>query len=250
VQGTVLSWVPASVSCRGWLTSSSTMAGAEGESEYGCSVLMRCHANALLRRPSSPQPWSLDLPLPSMSSPAANDRRRYGFSCSVCRRKKVRCDGGRPACSSCSKAGIQCGYKPESADTRLLQQLQRANRRVLELEEQVRTLESSSGGGAAASIPESGISPSSHISANSSTGAIPARDAESDEEDVQESAFAKLGVDENGEVPSPLFSSSADPDIANLHRCNILVPPRGFILKRGSACNCDVRRRWSILQIL
>lgn len=134
-----------------------------------------------------------------MSSSSGSDPRRYGFSCSVCRRRKVRCDGARPVCRNCSKSGVECMYKPESGDLRLLQQIQRANKRVLELEEQLKKL-SLSGGKQAASLPEIGVSPVSTISPDSSAETKSAKDAQSDEEDVRDNAFAKLGVDENGEV--------------------------------------------------
>ncbi|KAK0384054.1 hypothetical protein NLU13_8143 [Sarocladium strictum] len=39
-------------------------------------------------------------------------RRRTGvtLACDVCRRKKIRCDGARPACASCSRAAANCNY--------------------------------------------------------------------------------------------------------------------------------------------
>jgi hypothetical protein len=142
-----------------------------------------------------------------MSSSSGSDPRRYGFACSVCRRKKVRCDGTRPVCRNCLKSGLECTYKPESGDLRLQQQVQRANRRVHELEEQVKRF-TSSGGELTASISESGVSPISHILESNSTETVPARDAQSDEENVREDAFAELGVDENGEVSNALLASS------------------------------------------
>jgi hypothetical protein len=134
-----------------------------------------------------------------MSSSPGSDPRRYGFSCSVCRRRKVRCDGARPVCRNCAKSGVECNYKPESGDLRLLQQIQRANRRVLELEEQVKKL-SLSGENRTGSLPEGETSSTSHIPSNNLVERIPGRDAQSDEENVQEGAFATSGVDENGEV--------------------------------------------------
>ncbi|KAJ2609392.1 hypothetical protein H4S08_004070 [Coemansia sp. RSA 1365] len=33
-------------------------------------------------------------------------------ACTICRQKKVRCDGGKPACSACIKSGADCLYVP------------------------------------------------------------------------------------------------------------------------------------------
>lgn len=142
-----------------------------------------------------------------MSSSPGSEPRRYGFSCSVCRRKKVRCDGGRPFCRNCSKSGVECIYKPESGDLRLLQQLQRANKRILELEEQAKKLASPEGK-ITISLTESETSPNPDLlSSDTSKETTPARHLQADEEDVRENAFAKLGVDENGEVKSLLSTS-------------------------------------------
>lgn len=181
-----------------------------------------------------------EISVPSMSSSFGNDSRRYGFSCTVCRRKKVRCDGARPVCRNCLKSGIECVYKPESGDLRLLQQVQRANRRVLELEEQVKKLASSEGKGAT-NLSESGTSPTSHLSSSNSTETILAKDAQSDDEDVREHAFAKLAVDENGEVPDPSSNVTCNPYFADLCRCSILGQHLDFTLRLGNASNCNVR---------
>ncbi|KAL7908161.1 N-terminal fungal transcription regulatory domain-containing protein [Trichoderma velutinum] len=44
-------------------------------------------------------------------------RRRVGVSiaCNVCRRKKIRCDGQRPACSACENTPSDCVYRDDSA---------------------------------------------------------------------------------------------------------------------------------------
>ncbi|KAI8323355.1 hypothetical protein GQ54DRAFT_258376, partial [Martensiomyces pterosporus] len=35
---------------------------------------------------------------------------RVMLSCDSCRRKKIRCNGGKPACDSCMKNGGDCHY--------------------------------------------------------------------------------------------------------------------------------------------
>lgn len=71
----------------------------------------------------------------------AQTGRRYGFACLVCRRKKIRCDGDKPRCRNCVKAGDDCAYKASDAVvTDLYTQLQRSETRVRELEGGLRKL--------------------------------------------------------------------------------------------------------------
>ncbi|KUJ22219.1 uncharacterized protein LY89DRAFT_638427 [Mollisia scopiformis] len=132
------------------------------------------------------------------SGSSEGDPRRYGFACSTCRRKKVRCDGTRPVCRKCSKSGVECFYKPESGDLWLLQQLRNSNKRVRELEEQMRNLLSTKETEAANILPQS----SEHGSTRKSPTcpALELIDAIGDEEKVRESALDELSVDENGKV--------------------------------------------------
>ncbi|KID99238.1 N-terminal fungal transcription regulatory domain-containing protein, partial [Metarhizium majus ARSEF 297] len=53
---------------------------------------------------------------PSGSKNAELKRRRVGVSiaCNACRRKKVRCDGQRPICSSCDSKATHCSYRDDS----------------------------------------------------------------------------------------------------------------------------------------
>ncbi|KAI0092354.1 hypothetical protein BDY19DRAFT_884890, partial [Irpex rosettiformis] len=38
--------------------------------------------------------------------------RRTPMACQFCRGRKLKCDGGRPRCSNCTKRDIQCTYVP------------------------------------------------------------------------------------------------------------------------------------------
>lgn len=42
-------------------------------------------------------------------------RRRVGLACRSCRRRKSRCDGQRPICTTCLDLGHVCIYEPPSA---------------------------------------------------------------------------------------------------------------------------------------
>ena len=37
-------------------------------------------------------------------------RNAVKLACHVCRQKRIRCDGQRPACESCIRAGVSCEY--------------------------------------------------------------------------------------------------------------------------------------------
>ncbi|KAM3511838.1 hypothetical protein MY11210_004529 [Beauveria gryllotalpidicola] len=43
--------------------------------------------------------------------PAMKRRRPTGIACHHCRLKKIRCDGQRPACSSCEAKAVKCTYR-------------------------------------------------------------------------------------------------------------------------------------------
>ena len=67
--------------------------------------------------------------------------RKYGFACLVCRRKKTRCGGEKPACQNCLKAGDECTYKPTDARVARLQaELAISQARVQELERTLKNL--------------------------------------------------------------------------------------------------------------
>lgn len=82
--------------------------------------------------------------MPEQSGSSSSGPRRYAFSCAACRRKKIRCDGVKPTCRHCLKSKLSCAYSSNSGDALLLQQqLDVANRRILDLEAQIVTLASS-----------------------------------------------------------------------------------------------------------
>ncbi|KAH7120507.1 putative CHA4 activatory protein [Dactylonectria macrodidyma] len=75
------------------------------------------------------------------SSSSARPGRRYGFACLLCRRKKIRCDGDKPRCRNCLKAGDECAYKvSDGLVTDFYAQLRRSESRVKELEDGLREL--------------------------------------------------------------------------------------------------------------
>ncbi|KAK6371318.1 hypothetical protein LTS17_009049 [Exophiala oligosperma] len=62
--------------------------------------------------------------------------KKYGQSCLLCRKRKVRCDGGKPSCAKCVRAGEQCTYGiQDSAVTRLRNALSRSEQRLRQLEQ-------------------------------------------------------------------------------------------------------------------
>ncbi|KAJ1963905.1 hypothetical protein IWQ62_003081 [Dispira parvispora] len=44
------------------------------------------------------------------SQPGQAGSRVRGYACHNCRRKKIRCDGARPACNNCAKQKVECKY--------------------------------------------------------------------------------------------------------------------------------------------
>lgn len=52
-----------------------------------------------------PRPWS------ELKTKAGKERKRLPLACIVCRRKKIRCSGEKPACKHCFRSRIPCVYK-------------------------------------------------------------------------------------------------------------------------------------------
>ena len=68
---------------------------------------------------------------------SASGARRWGSACVTCRRRKIKCDGNKPACSLCLRLGEQCIYRDVAGVAELQRQLQRAVQRIRELEDQL-----------------------------------------------------------------------------------------------------------------
>lgn len=67
--------------------------------------------------------------------------RKYGFACLICRRRKIRCGGEKPACHNCVKAGSSCSYKAGDAlIADLRSELGESQTRIRELEDALRRL--------------------------------------------------------------------------------------------------------------
>lgn len=67
--------------------------------------------------------------------------KRYGQSCLVCRRRKVRCDGGRPTCAKCMRINERCVYNAHDATvTRLQNALVTSEQRLQQLERELQGL--------------------------------------------------------------------------------------------------------------
>lgn len=48
-----------------------------------------------------------------------NKRQRITHACDLCRKKKIKCDGGRPTCSNCSNSRTSCAYSETVRKPRL-----------------------------------------------------------------------------------------------------------------------------------
>ncbi|KAI1393793.1 uncharacterized protein F4822DRAFT_25535 [Hypoxylon trugodes] len=53
---------------------------------------------------------------PKDTGPPVKKRTVSKAACNNCRLKKIRCDGKRPSCTACSKAGVECNFVTASSD--------------------------------------------------------------------------------------------------------------------------------------
>ncbi|KAI5456072.1 fungal-specific transcription factor domain-containing protein [Mariannaea sp. PMI_226] len=76
--------------------------------------------------------------LPSLTSttrPRARQVRRYGFACTGCKARKVKCSGEQPICQNCRRSGDDCTW-PSQTSTE--SRLRSANARIRNLEASIR----------------------------------------------------------------------------------------------------------------
>jgi hypothetical protein len=80
---------------------------------------------------------------PDTASPVAtrSKGRKYGFACLSCRRKKIKCDGNKPACINCNKSKESCVYRDNPAFVGYLaDELRKSKIRIQELESVIKEL--------------------------------------------------------------------------------------------------------------
>lgn len=66
---------------------------------------------------------------------------KYGHSCLICRRRKVRCDGGKPNCANCVRISERCIYNEHgSTITRLQNALSKSEQRLENLAQNLQGL--------------------------------------------------------------------------------------------------------------
>lgn len=67
--------------------------------------------------------------------------KKYGLSCLVCRRRKVKCDDSRPNCANCVRLNERCNYNVQDPTiTRLQNTLLKSERHLWGLEQTLRSL--------------------------------------------------------------------------------------------------------------
>ncbi|CAH0020162.1 unnamed protein product [Clonostachys rhizophaga] len=71
----------------------------------------------------------------ALEAPRTRKSRRYGFACSRCKARKVRCSGDQPVCQNCQRFGDSCHWPSQSSTQ---SQLRDANSRIRDLEASIR----------------------------------------------------------------------------------------------------------------
>ncbi|KAI1769088.1 hypothetical protein GGR53DRAFT_517512 [Hypoxylon sp. FL1150] len=97
----------------------------------------------LLPAPVPPGQGQVSAPessFPKDGGPPVKKRTVSKAACNNCRLKKIRCDGKRPSCTACNKAGVECNFVTASSDEtpfmalkREVESLRRSTEDVLEL---------------------------------------------------------------------------------------------------------------------
>ncbi|KAI1143960.1 hypothetical protein F5Y05DRAFT_407359 [Hypoxylon sp. FL0543] len=66
--------------------------------------------------PGSAQPSAPESSSQKETGPPVKKRTVSKAACNNCRLKKIRCDGKRPSCTACTKAGVECNFVTASSD--------------------------------------------------------------------------------------------------------------------------------------
>jgi hypothetical protein len=177
------------------------------------------------------------------STSERNKGRRYGFSCLTCRRRKIKCDGKKPACINCSKSKETCVYKESSVIVgNLSERLRHSQARVLELEHHIKELavaDSESRDIRLAALV-SDIDKAQGVSSPESPGVFRSQEPPTSDF-VRYDGGAEFSVDEDGKVRlSVLFWIFTDSAISN----NTLVLLQDFIQSQSKV----IRRERTLRQ--
>ncbi|OAA39939.1 Zn(2)-C6 fungal-type DNA-binding domain protein [Metarhizium rileyi] len=92
------------------------------------------------RRQLLPKPTNIPVPQPDPSDESQTAHKRQGVSlaCERCRKRKVKCDGGRPSCNPCFAANAECKFM--SRGSSLAQRHEGLQESYKELRQAVETL--------------------------------------------------------------------------------------------------------------
>ncbi|XXH05172.1 hypothetical protein Hte_011597 [Hypoxylon texense] len=90
--------------------------------------------------PGSAEANASEASFPKETGPPVKKRTVSKAACNNCRLKKIRCDGKRPSCTACTKAGVECNFVTASSDEtpfmalkREVESLRRSTEDILEL---------------------------------------------------------------------------------------------------------------------
>ncbi|KAM5354131.1 hypothetical protein ACJ41O_000781 [Fusarium nematophilum] len=159
---------------------------------------------------SSGDPPTSDAEAPTSSAsaptPAARKARRYGFACTSCKSRKVKCSGDQPVCRACERSGEDCAWpSQDSAESRL----RHANARIRRLEASLKGGSHPHGSGPGVARVDIQSSPrpapGRSVYANSVSTTSPAASASSPATDVAYPSSAteiwfQVGIGEDGAV--------------------------------------------------
>ena len=104
---------------------------------------------------SSSSPEADTVPSHDSHEPSARAKR---IACVICRKRKLRCDGQKPACGTCSRLGHRCGYDevrrksgPKRGYVKELEQ------RLKVIESQLKSKQSATAAAGGAALAEAGL---------------------------------------------------------------------------------------------
>ena len=69
--------------------------------------------NDLSRQPSLPTSTTQNAPTTNADIPVSEEPevpKPKRVACAICRKRKLKCDGGRPKCGTCARLGHNCAY--------------------------------------------------------------------------------------------------------------------------------------------
>ncbi|KAH7305298.1 fungal-specific transcription factor domain-containing protein [Stachybotrys elegans] len=143
----------------------------------------------------------MDLPIQPLK-PKPQRFKRVHLACDTCRRKRIRCDGTRPVCTTCQQRNSDCEYQSRENNRKppSKRYVESLHARIRVLEQQLISIGGSIGQSWSPENQEHWGQKSDHASGESGAEDEGAESAERDLSEEMSQLYGRLSLDEHGQI--------------------------------------------------